>query len=132
MGRSARPLAATSRVNGLPWSMLKISRLPQHAKASFEATMRNSTARMFDIRQDSTFRVDPFTTATRCRKLRRIGLKVMPAHQARLPPIPAMGEDQQGRLGPHRKQITATRPYYACFQCGLWIPFFPLLALARP
>jgi hypothetical protein len=46
-------------------SLLKISGRPKRAMASSRASRQNSTSKVFDTRQDSTFRVAQSITATR-------------------------------------------------------------------
>ena len=52
-------------VNWLPWSVLKISGLPNRASASSSAETQNETSIVLDNRQLSTARLAQSMTATR-------------------------------------------------------------------
>jgi hypothetical protein len=54
-----------SLVNWLPWSVLKISGVPQRCSASSRASMQKAVSIVIDTRQASTRRVYPSITAAR-------------------------------------------------------------------
>ena len=70
-----------SLVNWLPWSVLKISVLPNRARASLRAATQKPASMVFDNRQASTLRLAQSMTATRYRKPFRIGMYVTSARQ---------------------------------------------------
>jgi hypothetical protein len=71
---SRRTPVNRGEVNWLPWSVLKISGLPNRSRASSSASMQKSASIVFETRHDSTFRLAQSITATRYRKPRRIGI----------------------------------------------------------
>jgi hypothetical protein len=52
-------------VNWLPWSELKISGILVPLSASSKASMQNAASRVFESRQDKTYRLNQSMTATR-------------------------------------------------------------------
>src|SRR3954447_4496616 len=65
---SRRTPVNRGEVNWLPWSVLKISGLPNRSRASSSASMQKSASIVFETRHDSTLRVAQSITATKLEK----------------------------------------------------------------
>lgn len=64
----------SEQVNWAPWSVLKISGVPNFASASSSASTQKSAAMLLESRQARTLRLSQSMMATRYRKPRVIGM----------------------------------------------------------